>query len=224
MAETIPSSWIDSKSDRVSMTAWVWLVEINFPESEYADAIRIAINTSSVTWNGVIWYPYDLKLGEMTTDADGGSGRIRITSKHADRQLETRFTNTRGFVDRNCRIRYVDLSDLTVLESEVPFVLARIRLVTSDSGSGVQWELSTPSFLKRTLPWRRFSPTHCEWKYGSEMCGAPVTIPGFPKVCDKTKNGDQGCDQKGAYEVLNGYEKLHPARRGAFPFIAIPGL
>lgn len=224
MSEILPSTWITEKSRRVATTPWIWLVEILFPEAPYEDALRIAIDTRQQTWNGVVWYPYDLKLGEMAADADGSSGRITISSKHADRQLETRFTADRGFVDRNCRIRYVDTTDLTPLESEVPFILARIRLVTSDSGAGVKWELATPGFLKRIVPWRRFSVTHCEWPYAGLMCGAQVTIPGFPKLCDKTVNGDQGCREKGRHEELHGLEKIHPARRGSFPFIAIPGL
>ena len=165
MPKDLPGPYIVEKSKRVSVTAWIWAIEVPFPE--YGEALRIVINTSQVTWNGKIWYPYDLKISGLHEIADGKFRRTRITSKHADHQLADRFTERRGFAGRQAKVRFLDLGNLS--ETDIPFTLLRVAAATEDSGAGIQWTLGEPAFITRKIPHRYFSPWRCQSGYGGQL-------------------------------------------------------
>lgn len=206
---TLPAQYVTDINKLANKIPFAWLFEVRLDAD---DAIRVAKYTANVTWNGDVYYAYPIEFDVLSSSSDGEITGARVTIPNADQQLGSYLEDNEGFVDRAVVIRLVNTNDLATVVN-VPEFHYEVTGATIARES-VSFELGPPDVFSRQLPACRYSRESCRWTYKSRECGYIGNLP----RCERTH---ADCVKHGDDEVANNRERLHPARFGGFPGIAV---
>lgn len=91
--------------------AFLWLFSVSL-RTDTTVFLRLARNTSNVTWLGHVWYARAVGAPTMGESMDGHSRPMKVTFSDADRQLAALAEAERLFIGSPCRVYQVDESQL----------------------------------------------------------------------------------------------------------------
>lgn len=208
MPETLSNSLVTAKDTLRAVYPWAFLLTVQIDDTT---AFRVCTLDSAIVFGGETYLPFPVKVRPQKRDASGALNAAEVTVSNIGRQI-IRQIRLGNVLDRELRLRLVNLSDLTTC---VDFGTYRISRVTI-TGAVLRCELRLWDLRLSRVPARVFHRGRCQWVYGSPQCGYDTTRAGAIATC--TLSVDD-CRAHGDDEVAAGMPRLHPLRFGGQPGI-----
>lgn len=203
MARDLHADMDAAKNLVASDSAWIVLFEISVSDIE---ALRITNNEEAVTFNSNIYSPFPIMMESMEESGKGDLPYINVTVSNVERVLTDYMEQRNGLLDRAVTMKLVNESNLADEAASITINLV-IREVTVTENA-ITFRLSHHPFFQVQMPHQRFYRGRCRWAFKSTECGWSSGGTGESETCDKTIDGDNGCEAH-----------LNQTRFGGFPGI-----
>jgi phage-related protein len=190
-----------------------WCVLLDCPIDSITGTLRVVDGPTQFTWNGNIYYPASISVGEVRDSSDGSLNNMSLSVANVARQLQD-LIYLKKLADKTIRIMIVP----ELAPDNIPAVEWEFQIVShTASALEVAFTLGHVNLFNKPFPKNRIWRSRCGWIYKDPTtCRYAGTLP----TCDRTYDGDNGCVAHGADEVANALTQLHPMLFGGF--IATP--
>lgn len=190
-----------------------WCVLLDCPIGASEGTLRVVDGPSQFTWNGNIYYPASISVGDIVDSADGSLNTLQLSVANAARQLQD-LIYQRKLADKTVTIMIVP----ELATDNIPAVEWDFQIIShTDSALEVAFTLGHVNLFNKPFPKNRIWRSRCGWIYKDPTS---CRYAGSMISCDRTYDGVNGCIAHGADEVANSLPQLHPMLFGGF--IATP--
>lgn len=207
MARDLHANMKTAKNLIASENAWIMLFEISVSDLE---VLRITNNEAAVTFNSKVYSPFPIAMETMEEGGQGDLPYINITVSNAERILTDYMEQRNGLLDRAVTMKLVNESNLSDDAASITINLV-IRQATVTE-SAISFRLSHHPFFEIDMPHQRFYRARCRWAFKSTECGWSSGGTGESETCDKTLDGDNGCETHLNQDRFGGFPGI-PRRR-----------
>lgn len=219
MSVTLPDNFKDEIRRLQIRTPFVWLWQLTADTTESATTtFYLARANESITWNSILWRPWNMKIGEFRQDGTGDIPTLDLTLDNCTRTLSPYLHVGQGFIGTTARAYIVNTRNLG--SSPLDFVFLSFAVQRAAQASQVvTFTLELVNWNSVQIPQDRFSQYRCRWIFGSDECGYVINGVAAYTTCNKTI---PDCVLRGLDMKARGLPQLQPGRFGGF--IGIPVL
>ena len=194
MAKLISTALVAEKNKVASVSAWLLLVEVNFPSAE---TIYITDNTEDFDWNGQTWQALPFKLDPIREDGKGALPTFALRITNVGRLLTSVIEQYDGCTGATVTLRVINSAHPEELEPVFEEV-GSISGVTVDK-DWASFTVGAENPLLQRSPRQRYLMNHCRYKeFKGELCG----YTGDAGNCDRTMST---CDSLGNLTRFGGF-------------------
>jgi lambda family phage minor tail protein L len=200
---------------------WVWLYEVEVP-TDPPTRFRFVRTPEQITFRGNIYYPFPITHSPMKSTESGDLPSVNLTASNVSREVIATLEAHRGLIGQPARIILTNMvaivTNQAVMEQDF-----RILTMTATEEACVA-QLGDISLYENFFPGQRMMKYFCRHQYRSAACGyaVPSSAGAFLSGCDKSLDGQNGCEAHGASETAAGVAVVHPDRFGGFTGIPTP--
>lgn len=206
MARNLHEDMVGAKNLLTNENAWLMLFEIAVSDLE---VFRVTNNEESVTFDSKVYSPFPISMESMEEGGQGDLPYINVTVSNVGQVLTGYLEQTNGLLDKAVTMKLIN-KDVTD-----PTASITINLVireTTVSETTVSFRLSHHPFFEIDMPHQRFYRGRCRWAFKSTECGWSSGGTGEDETCDKTLDGNNGCEAHLNQDRFGGFPGI-PRRR-----------
>lgn len=213
----LPLEILAEKNQLATLERFIWLYEINVP-TDPPTLYRLVRAPQSVDYQGRTYSPFPITHDVIRRDSEGDIPETTLTVSNVSREIISTLETYDGLVGQQVKI--ILAHSLAIGEDGVPVAEEVFDIVRSAADAkAATLTLGTTNLHTLTVPKARMMRSHCRHQYRSAECGYSLDEgdANYIATCDKTLNGQNGCQVHGDSYTAAGLTPLHPDRFGGFP-------
>lgn len=211
MSQSLTSYVIGEKNKLHGLNRWCVLVDV--PIDSMTGALRVVDGPTQFLWNGNIYYPASISVGEIRDSSDGSLNSLSLSVGNVSRQLQD-LIYQKKLADKTLRIIVAP----SAAPDHIPAVEWSFEIIShTTSALEVAFLLGHANLFNEPFPKNRIWRTRCGWIFKDPSSCQYI---GTLLTCDRTYDGPNGCVAHGADELANSLPQIHPMFFGGY--IATP--
>lgn len=223
----IPLSVLQSKNALATTERFIWLYEVEVP-SDPPTIYRLTASPQSVVFGetqqaeAIVYSPFPITHGEIDLDSSGNLPSTSLTISNVSREVIATLENYGGLLGQ--KVRIILAHSLAIGLAGSPVAEEEFQIVGSSADSqSVSLTLGSVDLYGVKIPKTRMTRYHCRFVYRDAGCGyaLPTSDANSLLTCDKSLDGQNGCQAHGASYTAAGVTAVHPGRFGGFPGIPV---